>query len=250
MYINNPLGDLGKTPKWIKNIDRNVRDAGKYVDKSVRRVAEDVSDQHKRNMTKVTQAHRGTLKTLNLDDKTPKWLKAPERQVKRTARQALPAATALVGYIYGGPIGAGGGAIQGKYRGSGKGAPGSVEREKYQDRIARTQHYTRVGTGAALAVAGGVAAYGAYGAGAGGAAGGAGAGGGTGAAATAGKVGAALSTAASMGDKITDMLDPFNPDANANAPSGAEQSTASTPKPPANQIPWLPLALAAGFFLL
>lgn len=208
MYINSPLGELGKTPKWLKKLDKGVRDTGKKIDRGVRRAGEDISKQHHRN-----------LKNIGLTNKTPKFIK-----------KLAPAATSIYGGTAGGYIGSGAGAAQGARRLRGKGLPGSDERIKYQEDIAKIQHQTRVATGAALAVAGGTAAYGAYGAGE--------------AAGTTGKVGAALSTAASMGDKITDMLDPFNPDS-INTPSTTQNTTSST-----NKINWLPIALVAGYFLL
>lgn len=223
MYINSTLG---KTPKFLKKIDRSVRDSGKKVDQSTRRIAADVSNQYKRSVSDIQKLNPTRL--IVPEGKTPSWLKSPERQIKRSVKQTLPYVAAYAGNIYGGPITAAQAGVHGKTRTRAKGAPGSIEREKYRKKVERAQKFTTVTTGAALAVVGGAAAYGAVGAGSG--------------AASVGKIGAALTSASAVGDKINSMLDPFNPDAVANVP---------IPEAPANSnIPWIPLALAAGFLFL
>ena|SRR3990172_5131146 len=236
MYINSTLG---KTPKWIKNIDRSVRDAGKSVDKSVRRVAEDVSDQHKRNRANLAAQHRRNLKNINLEDKTPGWMKATENELKRSVRKSEPYISKYAGFAWGGAF------ATDKHRRTAarpKGAPGSQQRADYHDDVEAAQRLTAATVAAAATsayftgpVSSGAAGTGAAGGGAGSSAG-----------VTAGQVGAALSTAATTADKINDALDPFNPDAVGNIPASDDK----TKTPASTNIPWIPLAIAAGFLFL
>lgn len=155
MYVNSTLG---KTPKFLKKIDRGVRDAGKTVDRSVRSAAEDVSAQYKRDVQTLQKPIKKSIRLIVPEGKTPDWIKAPEREVKRTAKKALPAASAYAGYIYGGPLTALQAAIFGKSASRPKGQPGSIERQKYHDEMERAQKFTAATTAAAVTVAAGAAA--------------------------------------------------------------------------------------------